>query len=814
MASYLKNLLPFGGNWSIEVMAEETAHFQPYLYDDDNQSQENAQAFKLPEVVGILPIRNAVAYPGTIMPLAIGRKKSKALLADTEPNETIIGLLAQRNPETDRPDFDNLYSIGTAISVLKVTKLPQGSIHVVVHGIARFKIIEKVAIKPYLKARIQPLSTKVRKTKKLQALIVSVRQAANRVITLSSNVPEEASVLLENIENPSALADFLAANLSLDIAKKQQLLEELDATKRLEQISVILAHQLEVLELSHKIQSRVRESIDKNQREYFLQEQLKAIQTELGQKDLRSEELKQVAQNIAKARMPKKVEHEALRELDRLSKIPPASPEYSVIRTYLDWVCELPWSVQTKDQLDIHKAQRILNADHYDLSKVKKRILEFLAVRKLNPKGKSPILCFVGPPGVGKTSLGKSIARAMGREFVHISLGGIRDEADIRGHRRTYIGALPGRILQELRKCGSKNPVFMLDELDKIGSDFRGDPASALLEVLDPEQNFDFTDHYLDQPFNLSSVMFIGTANYTEPVPPALRDRMEVIELPGYTETEKLKIAKKYLIPRQLKEHGLSKNRCGMKDDAAVAIIRGYTREAGVRNLERNLAAVCRAVATEIAKGKKRRATIGKKDLAKILGPARFESELALRTGIPGVATALAYTPVGGELLFIESASMPGKGLLQLTGQIGDVMKESAQAAFSIVKANAKKLKIEPENFSKFDYHIHVPAGAIPKDGPSAGVAIFTSLVSLLLGKPTRPDVAMTGEITLRGLVLPIGGLKEKILAAKQAGIETIILPARNKKDLPEVPKEAKKGLKFEFVKNADEALKIALNTD
>ena len=814
MASYLKNLLPFGGNWSVEVAAEESARFEPYLYDDDNQSQENSQRFKLPEVIGILPIRNAVAYPGTIMPLAIGRKKSKALLADTEPNETIIGLLAQRNPETDRPDFDNLYSIGTAISVLKVTKLPQGSVHIVVHGITRFKVIEKVAIKPYLKARIQPLSTKVRKTKKLQALIVSVRQAANRVITLSSNVPEEASVLLENIENPSALADFLAANLSLDIAKKQQLLEELDAAKRLEQISVVLAHQLEVLELSHKIQGRVRESIDKNQREYFLQEQLKAIQTELGQKDLRTEEIKQVAQNIAKARMPKKVETEALRELDRLSKIPPASPEYSVIRTYLDWVCELPWSVQTKDRLDINKAQRILNTDHYDLSKVKKRILEFLAVRKLNPRGKSPILCFVGPPGVGKTSLGKSIARAMGREFVRISLGGIRDEADIRGHRRTYIGALPGRILQELRKCGSKNPVFMLDELDKIGSDFRGDPASALLEVLDPEQNFDFTDHYLDQPFNLSSVMFIGTANYTEPVPPALRDRMEVIELPGYTETEKLKIAKKYLIPRQLKEHGLSKNRCGMKDDAALAIIRGYTREAGVRNLERNLAAICRAVATEVAKGKKRRATIGKKDLAKILGPAQFESELALRTGIPGVATALAYTPVGGELLFIESASMPGKGLLQLTGQIGDVMKESAQAAFSIVKANAKKLKIEPENFSKFDYHIHVPAGAIPKDGPSAGVAMFTSLVSLLLGKPTRPDVAMTGEITLRGLILPIGGLKEKILAAKQAGIETIILPARNKKDLPEVPKEAKKGLKFEFVKNTDEALKIALNTD
>jgi ATP-dependent Lon protease len=651
-------------------------------------------------------------------------------------------------------------------------------------------------------------------TKKLAALMVSVRRAANRVIALSPNVPEEASVMLENIDNPSALADFLAANLSLDITQKQQLLEELDAGRRLEQISFVLANQLEVLELSHKIQGRVKESIDKNQREYFLQEQLKAIQTELGQKDLRSDELKQVAQNIAKAKMPKKVETEALRELDRLSKIPPASPEYSVIRTYLDWVCELPWSVQTKDQLDINKAQRILNADHYDLRKVKKRILEFLAVRKLNPTGKSPILCFVGPPGVGKTSLGKSIARAMGREFVRISLGGIRDEADIRGHRRTYIGALPGRILQELRKCGSKNPVFMLDELDKIGSDFRGDPASALLEVLDPEQNFSFTDHYLDQPFNLSSVMFIGTANYTEPVPPALRDRMEVIELPGYTETEKLHIAKKYLIPRQLKEHGLSAKRCTLKDGALLAVLRGYTREAGVRNLERNIAAICRAVATRVAKGKRKHAAIGRQDLTRILGPAQFESELALRTGIPGVATALAYTPVGGELLFIESASMPGKGQLQLTGQIGEVMKESAQAAFSIVKANARKLNIEPARFSKFDYHIHIPAGAIPKDGPSAGVAMFVSLVSLLLARPTRPDVAMTGEITLRGLVLPIGGLKEKILAAKQAGIKTVILPARNRKDLPEVPREAKKGLKFQFVRNTSEALKIALNAD
>jgi ATP-dependent Lon protease len=815
MTDSSKNLVFVHSGRSIEMIAENPATGEPRTSGGEKTDlRNNNQEVKPPEIIGILPIRNAVAYPGTVTPLAIGRETSKALLADIQPNESMIGLLTQRNPQIEQPGFDDLYSVGTTATVLKVIKMPQGSINVFVHGIARFKIIEPVAAEPYLKARIQTLNITATMTKRLQALIVSVRQTANRVIALSPNVPEEASVLLENIEDPSALADFLAANLNLEFTKKQELLEELDPGKRLERISLVLASQLEVLELSHKIQGRVRESIDKNQREYFLQEQLKAIQSELGQKDLRTEELKQIADNIAKAKMPQNVEQESLRELDRLSKIPAASPEYSVIRTYLDWVCELPWSIQTEDQLDINKAERILDHDHYNLTKVKKRILEFLAVRKLNPTGKSPILCFVGPPGVGKTSLGRSIARAMGRNFIRISLGGMRDEADIRGHRRTYIGALPGRILQELRKCRSRNPVFMLDELDKIGADFRGDPAAALLEVLDPEQNFSFSDHYLDQPFDLSKVMFIGTANYTEPVPPALRDRMEVIELPGYTEAEKLAIAKRYLVPRQFNEHGLKKAQLTIKDEALLAIIRSYTREAGVRNLERNIASICRAVATEIAKDKKSRATIGKGDLAKILGAAQFESELALRTGIPGVATALAYTPVGGELLFIESASMPGKGNLLLTGHIGDVMKESAQAAFSIVKANAKSLKVDPDQFSKSDYHIHVPAGAIPKDGPSAGVAMFTSLVSLLLQKPTRPDVAMTGEITLRGLVLPIGGLKEKILAAKQAGIKTVILPARNRKDLPDVPKEAKKGLKFEFVKNTEEALKIALNAE
>ena len=811
MASYLNNLLLFEGDWLNEMIADEPDGIESYLEDEDRPLPEEAD-LELPEVVGILPIRNTVAYPGTVTPLAVGRERSKALLADAEPNETVIGLLTQRDPEVDRPGFKDLYGIGTTASILKIIKMPQGSINIVVHGISRFQVVEKVATRPYLKARIKVLDVRPRVTKQLQALMVSVRQTANRVVSLSPNVPEEASVLLENIEDPSSLADFLAANLSMEITEKQDLLAELDPARRLEKVSVVLAHQLEVLELSHKIQGRVRDSIDKSQREYFLQEQLKAIQSELGQQDARTDEIRQLRQTIARVKMPRPVEEEALRELDRLSKIPAASPEYSVIRTYLDWVCELPWSAQTEDQLDIPRAERVLNRDHYDLVKIKKRILEFLAVRKLNPKGKSPILCFIGPPGVGKTSLGRSIARSMGREFVRVSLGGMRDEADIRGHRRTYIGALPGRVLQELRKCGSRNPVFMLDELDKIGADFRGDPASALLEVLDPEQNNTFTDHYLDQPFDLSSVMFIGTANYAEPIPPALQDRMEIIELPGYTTLEKLRIARRYLVPRQFKEHGLKKNQITIKDDALSTIISSYTREAGVRNLERSIASICRAVATQIAKGERRRRTITKKDLAEILGPVQYQSELALRTGVPGVATALAYTPVGGELLFIESAAMPGKGQLQLTGQIGGVMKESAQAAFSLVKANAGQFDLDDEQFTKSDYHVHVPAGAVPKDGPSAGIAMYVSLMSLLLQKPARPDVAMTGEITLRGLVLPIGGLKEKLLAAKEAGIRTVILPTRNRKDIADIRRETIKGLKLEYVETTDEVLELALD--
>jgi len=781
---------------------------------DSQLNQTNTpseQEFRLPEIIGILPIRSAVAYPGTVMPLAIGRERSKRLIADIEPQKTIFGLVAQKNPDSEDPGMDDLYSVGTAASVLKVIRMPQGSINIIVHGIVRFRILEFIQKDPYLKARVQVIPTRTRMTKKLQALVVSVRNTANRVISLSPNVPEEASMLLENIQDPSALADFLAATLNIPIPDKQALLEEPDAAKRLEEISVDLANQLEVLELSHKIQGQVRDSIEKSQREYYLQEELKAIQAELGQEDRKSEEIKELKDKIHKAKMPHTVEQEALRELDRLAKIHQGSPDYGVIRTYLDWICELPWSTKTEDILDISRARKVLNHDHFGLEKIKRRILEFLAVRKLNPTGKSPILCFVGPPGVGKTSLGKSIAKAMGRKFVRVSLGGIRDEADIRGHRRTYIGALPGRILQELRKCGSKNPVFMLDELDKIGQDFRGDPASALLEVLDPEQNNSFTDHYLDQPFDLSGVMFIGTANYMEPVPPALYDRMEIIELSGYTKREKLNIAKKYLVPRQLKEHGLRKNQLVIPDKTLEIIIDSYTREAGVRSFERTIAAVCRFAAARIAEGKSRKLSILPNRLAEILGPTKYDFEIAQRAVTPGVVTGLAYTPTGGEILFVETAKMPGKGMLLLTGQIGDVMKESAQAAFSAVKSNLDTLNISPKDIAKYDYHIHVPAGAIPKDGPSAGIAIYTSIVSLMWNKPARPDVAMTGEITLKGHVLPIGGLKEKILAAKQAGIKTVILPKRNQKDMVEVPKEARSGLKFHFVSKAEEVLSIAI---
>lgn len=785
--------------------------FDPMMTGEGQPSNEQNDKNQLPTSMCILPVRNAVAFPGTVIPLALSRQRSQKLLDEINTDEDIIGLVTQKNAEIDNPGIKDIYNIGTAVSILKVIRSPHGATTIIVHGITRFKLGNITQFEPFIKAEVTPLVSRVRITKKLRATMVNVKRMANKLISLSPNAPEEAIYIVENISEPSALADFVAATLNVPVKDKQMLLEELDPVKRLDLVSVTLANQIELLELSNKIHGQVRSAIDKTQREYFLQEQLKAIQSELGQSDRRTEELDTLAANIKKAQMPEDVNKEVIRELDRLSKLPQSSPEYSVIRTYIDWVCELPWTKKTDDSIDIEKAEKILEADHYGLAKVKKRILEFLAVRKLNPNGKSPILCFAGPPGVGKTSLGKSIAKAMGRRFVRISLGGIKDEADIRGHRRTYIGALPGRIMQELRKCGSKNPVFMLDELDKIGQDFRGDPASALLEVLDPEQNDKFTDHYLDLPFDLSNVMFIGTANYTEPIPPALYDRMEVIELPGYTLSEKLKIAQKYLIPRQLKETGLKSSNIEFKDEGIELLIQSYTCEAGVRSLEREINALCRYTATQVAKKNRRKIVLTKPKIMEILGPIKYDSEIAMRTGKPGVVTGLAWTPVGGEILFIESLAVPGKGDLNITGQIGEVMEESVKAAYTLVKSMTKHYGISEEAFKEVDYHVHVPAGAVPKDGPSAGVGMFTSLLSLILKRKVHHDIAMTGEITLQGLVLPIGGLKDKILAARQAGIKKVILPMRNKKDMPDVPDEAKKDMEFLFVKNVQEVAKYAI---
>jgi ATP-dependent Lon protease len=766
---------------------------------------------EVPAEIPILTVRNTVGFPGTIMPLNVGREKSKRVVDHALRSNKFVGILAQRKAETDDPKPDELYRVGTVCVVLKLLNMPDGTQSIIVHGVVRFVIESFVAEEPFLRARIRTWYDETVASPELDALTHNVRQTAAKVIQLLPNVPDEATVVLNNIDAPGGLADFLAANLSIDAAAKQDLLETFDVPERLRKISKALASQLQVLELSQKIQEQVKGQIDKHQREYYLQEQLKAIQQELGQGDGRSAEIEELRQRVKAAKMPEAVEKEANREIDRMTKIPQVSPEYSVTMDYVSWLCELPWAVSTTDSLDIEKAERILNADHYDLQKVKKRILEFLAVRKLKPEGRGPILCFAGPPGVGKTSLGQSIARALGRKFIRISLGGIRDEADIRGHRRTYIGALPGRIIQSLRKAGSNNPVFMLDEVDKIGQDFRGDPSSALLEVLDPAQNNSFTDHYLDVPFDLSRVMFIATANYMDPIPPPLRDRMEMLELPGYTADEKLKIAKRYLMPRQLSEHGLTADRLTLRDAALRAIIADYTREAGVRELEREIGAICRAVAAKIARGTGRGAAITPRSLPNYLGPARYLGETAQRTSVPGVVTGLAFTPTGGDILFVEATRMPGKGNLMLTGQIGDVMKESAQAAYSLVRSRTKELKLAADGFAKHDIHIHVPAGAIPKDGPSAGVSMFTALVSLLTQRPCRADVAMTGEITLRGLVLPIGGVKEKVLAAHRAGIRTVILPERNRKDLVDIPKDVRDRMHFVFAERVDQVLQNAL---
>lgn len=765
----------------------------------------------VPTQLPVLPVRNLVVFPGTVVPISVAREKSKRLIDAVVAGDKLLAVFAQRREDVEDPGIDEIYRVGTAAQVLKLMRAADGTFNILVHGVARVGLEQIVLTEPYWQATINPHEDTSPANMQLDALAFNARRLAEQIIELSPNVPEEAVQVLRAIEKAGPLADFLAANLSLGIVQKQELLETFDIADRLRKITATLQNQLEVLELAQKIQTDVRTEIDKTQRQYFLQEQLKAIQKELGEGDTRAAELEDLRKRLDGAEMPEPVMREANREYTRLQRISPVSPENAVIRDYLEWLIEMPWSRETEDNLDLAHAEGVLNTDHYGLDKIKRRILEYLAVRRLKPDGKGPILCFAGPPGVGKTSLGQSIARALGRKFIRIALGGVRDEADIRGHRRTYIGAVPGRLMQEIRKAGTRNPVIMLDELDKLGQDFRGDPASALLEVLDPEQNHSFTDHYLAVPFDLSKVLFIGTANYMDPVEPALKDRMEVIELPGYTTQEKIEIAKRYLVPREIERNGLAAGTVKFPEEMLKLMVEGHTREAGVRGFDRALAAVCRALAAKTARGEKVPPTVDDHLVEEVLGPARFESEVAMRTGVSGVATGLAYTPVGGEIIFIEASAMAGRGNFTLTGQIGDVMRESAQAALSLIRSRADVWGIDMERVSNLDIHIHVPAGAIPKDGPSAGVAMLTALFTLITGTIADPSVGMTGEITLRGLVLPIGGVTEKVLAAHRAGIKTVILPARNKPDLVDVPKEVREELKFIFAEKVEEVLFAAI---
>jgi len=778
---------------------------------NDSSIPIQTQVLTIPEEIPLLPVMDVVLFPKMVLPLMVWEKNWVKLVDEALMKDHLIGLVMIRGKGSDPLTPEDLYTYGTVGSILKMAKVQEGGIRMMVQGISRFKIEEITGTAPYFKARIQVLKDQTETGLEMDALMNSARGLFAKVLELSPYLPSELGILAQSVEDPGSLADMITSSLNISKEEKQDILETLEVKKRLQKITVILTKELEVLELGKKIQSEVKEGIDKSQREYYLREQLKAIQKELGEKDEKTLEIEEYRKKIVERGLPPAAAKEAERELNRLARMNPASPEYTVSLTYLDWLTELPWQIQTEDNLDIEAAARVLDEDHYDLEKVKKRILEYLAVRKLKPDMKGPILCFVGPPGTGKTSLGRSIARALGRKFVRLSLGGVRDEAEIRGHRRTYIGALPGRIIQGLRKAGSNNPVFILDEIDKVGTDFRGDPSSALLEVLDPEQNSTFSDHYLEVEFDLSKVMFITTANILDTIPPALRDRMEVLDLSGYIDEEKIQIAQKHLIPKQLAEHGLTEKNLTFTKGALKTIIRSYTREAGLRNLEREIAAVCRGVAKEVAEGKIVSKKITEKDLQPYLGPVRYFSELAERTQEPGVATGLAWTQAGGDILFVEATKMPGRRTLTLTGQLGEVMKESAGAALSYVRSKAKQWGIPEDFYEKNDIHIHVPAGAIPKDGPSAGVAILTALTSLLTDRPVRGDVAMTGEITLRGLVLPVGGIKEKVLAAKRAGIGTIILPKKNEKDVEEIPAHLKKGLKFHFVDKMDDVVELAL---
>jgi ATP-dependent Lon protease len=774
------------------------------------------QAGRVPDILAILPLRGTVLFPQAVLPLGAGRASSVRLIEEAMQTGRLVGAVMQRDPQQDAPGAEGLHSIGTVTVIHKAVKQADGSLRLIVQGLGRFRLLEVLEREPFLRARVEAIEEATPTSDlELEALVRSVRSLFEKVVSLSPGLPDELITVVANADTPGELADLIAATLpTLGNELKQELLETIDVRLRLQKLAAALAKEADVLELGSKIQSEVQSEVSKTQREYYLREQLKAIQKELGESDDRTQEIETLRQKIDAAGMTEEAHKEAMRELDRLAKMPPAAPEYTVARTYIDWLVAMPWAQETTDAVDLPRSRAILDEDHEGLEKIKDRILEYLAVKKIRPGGKDPILCFVGPPGVGKTSLGRSIARALGRKFHRISLGGMRDEAEIRGHRRTYIGALPGQIVQGLRRAGTKNPVLMLDEIDKLGMDFRGDPASALLEVLDPEQNVAFRDHYLDVPFDLSRVLFITTANVMDTVPPPLRDRMEIIHLAGYTEEEKVAIARRHLVPRQGREHGLAAADIEFTPEALRLLTRGYTREAGVRSLEREIASICRKVARRRAEGQTESARITPDTVTSFLGTPRFEfEELEERTRVPGVVTGLAWTPAGGDILFVEATRMPGTHTLSLTGQLGDVMKESAQTALAWVRSHTGELGLAPDFWERSDIHVHVPAGAIPKDGPSAGVTMATALVSLLTGRVVRPALAMTGEVSLSGRVLPVGGIKEKVLAAHRAGVRTIILPRRNEKSLLEdVPTPVREAMTFHLVDSIPQVLDVAFD--
>ncbi len=778
-------------------------------------SEFNAhEAGSIPSELAILPLQDSVLFPNTVMPLAVTKPYGIKLVEDALKASAPIGVVALKNRDASPPAPDDVYTVGTVAIIQKMIKIPDGTLRCIISGTVPFTATEFTRAEPYLVAKVEPLEEQTTESDELTALSRNLASQYTRLLAFLPSAPKELELEVNNITDPNLLSYFIASTMRLDTHEKQSVLEERDTLARLRMLTAYLTRELEVLELGHKIQSDIQKEMDKNQREYFLRQQLKAIQDELGESDPTQADVNELREKVEAAKMPEDANKAALRELDRLARIPSASPEYSVIRTYLDWLVTLPWSVTTDDSLDISKARKILDEDHYDLEKVKDRIIEYLAVRKLKNTLSGPILCFVGPPGVGKTSLGKSIARAMNRKFIRLSVGGVRDEAEIRGHRRTYIGAMPGSFIRAIRDAGTSNPLIMIDEIDKVGADWRGDPSSALLEVLDPEQNNSFRDHYLDLPYDLSRVLFIATANQLDTIAPPLRDRMEIIQLAGYTQAEKVAIARKYLVPKQLTANGLTSKQCAISTTALESIVADYTREAGVRNLEREIATICRKVARKVAEKPKFEAKITATTLAKYLGKPRFFAEVAKRTAARGVATGLVVTPVGGDIVFIESSVMPGNGKLTLTGQLGDVMKESAQAALSFVRSRSTELHLPSDFFGKHDVHVHVPAGAVPKDGPSAGVAIATSLVSAVTGKKVDKNTAMTGEITLTGQVLPVGGIKEKVLGARRAGIKKIVLPKRNEPDVFEdVPVDAKRALKFVYAEELSQVLDEALGS-